>query len=68
MLKMEGRRTEIRTADGQDTRRCKACLQGTVNETMQTLTEHINEEGNDSSQVGFQEYVRGLRPFVNEFG
>ncbi|CAG5105391.1 Oidioi.mRNA.OKI2018_I69.chr1.g2090.t1.cds [Oikopleura dioica] len=67
MFQMEGRRTKIRLADHQNIKRCKACLHGTVNETIQEYTETISKEQYGPG-TGFEEYVLGLRPFVDEFG
>ena len=67
MFQMEGRRTKIRLADNQNIKRCKACLHGTVNETIQEYTENISKEEYGPG-TGFEEYVLGLRPFVDEFG
>ena len=69
---MKDRRTEFKTADGMDENaihKCRACLNKDINETIKSFTKNTQRRlDTGGTSVGFDEYERALRPFVEQFG
>ena len=66
-LNMERQRTVFRTEEGKEVEKCKYCLSGSLEEIVREFTSTVNDR-KPSEEPGFEEFVRGLKPFVEEFG